>query len=130
MSLVLDASVVVAYLTASDRAFPLGTMFERGEDLHVPTYCDVEVVSGLSRWERHRGMRGEVPELLLDYVSLPLARHDHLRLLGRMLELRRKFSAVDASYLALAESLGAAFVTLDSTLARAAREHTQLPVFP
>lgn len=62
-------------------------------------------------------------EALRDYVDLPLTRHGHLHLLARMLILRRNFSAYDATYIALAERLGARLVTTDQKLARAAERH-------
>jgi predicted nucleic acid-binding protein len=52
-------------------------------------------------------------EALADYIDLPLARHGHLALLGRMLALRSTFSACDASYVALAEGLDAVLLTAD-----------------
>ena len=73
--------------------------------------------------------RVEFPaEALDDFLLLPLTRHEHLPLLGRMLALRRNFSAYDACYLALAERLGASFVTGDGRLAAAARRHLELDV--
>ncbi|MCZ6878353.1 MAG: type II toxin-antitoxin system VapC family toxin, partial [Acidobacteria bacterium] len=62
-------------------------------------------------------------EALEDYLDLPLIRHGHLNLLERVLQLRDNFSAYDATYLSLAESLGAHFVTADDSLARAVRRH-------
>lgn len=63
-----------------------------------------------------------------DYLRLPLRRHLHHRLMPRVLELRHKLTAYDATYVALAERLGAALVTTDEALARAAREHAALEV--
>jgi predicted nucleic acid-binding protein len=65
-----------------------------------------------------------------DYLDLPLARHGHQQLIGRVLDLRANFSAYDAAYVALAERLGAALLTGDERLARAARRHTGLATLP
>ncbi len=75
--------------------------------------------------------RGDVSEalgaeVLRDYLDLPLTRHGHSVLLERMLQLRENFSAYDATYVALAERLGAALATLDSGLVRGVRKHLDL----
>ena len=74
-----------------------------------------------------------------DVFPLPRAAHiDHqgLRLLQelgcldallpRMISLRENFSVYDAVYVALAESIGATFVTADDKLATAVRAHTKV----
>lgn len=58
-------------------------------------------------------------EVVDDYVALPLRRHGHEALLTRVLELRENFSAYDATYVALAERLGADLLTADAAFARA-----------
>jgi len=61
---------------------------------------------------------------MADYLDdLPLSRHGHQHLLARILSLRANFSAYDATYIALAERLGATLVTGDQRLARAAESH-------
>lgn len=60
---------------------------------------------------------------MADYLDLPLSRHGHQHLLARILNLRANFSAYDATYIALAERLGATLVTGDQRLARAAESH-------
>lgn len=75
--------------------------------------------------------RGDVSEALgaealRDYLDLPLTRHGHSVLLERILQLRDNFSAYDATYVALAERLGARLATLDSGLIRGVRQHLDL----
>jgi predicted nucleic acid-binding protein len=60
------------------------------------------------------------------YLALPLTRHGHAALLGRILALRDNFSAYDATYVALAERVGGRLLTADDPLARAVRTHTSL----
>jgi len=55
-------------------------------------------------------------EALGDYLRIPVTRHGHELLLARIFSLRDNFTAYDASYLALAEALGAQFLTLDESL--------------
>lgn len=97
--------------------------------LHVPALCDIEVASALRRLL----LRGTLSEkrtrqALADYLDLPVTRHGHQQLLARMLSLRTNFSAYDATYVALAERLGARLVTGDEVLARAARDHSEIPL--
>jgi predicted nucleic acid-binding protein len=75
--------------------------------------------------------RGDVSEALgaealRDYLDLPLTRHGHFLLLERILQLRENFSAYDATYVALAERLGARLATLDSGLIAGVRQHLDL----
>ena len=125
---VADASALVDYLLGqSDKVAAVVT--DRGTDLHAPALCDVEVVAALRRALR-LGLIDEprAAEALQDHLDLPLVRHGHEPLLGRMLELRENFSAYDAAYLALAERLGAALLTTDQRLARAARTVSRIPL--
>jgi len=72
-------------------------------DIHVPSLCDVEVVAGLRRGLAHRLLAEErAAEAIDDYLDLPVTRHGHQALVSRVLELRRNFSAYDATYVALA----------------------------
>jgi predicted nucleic acid-binding protein len=65
-----------------------------------------------------------------DYLDLPLTRHGHQPLLGRILDLRMNFSVYDATYVALAEQLGSRLLTADRGLTRAARTHTRVATLP
>jgi predicted nucleic acid-binding protein len=121
---VADASAIVEYLLRTESA----TSIERvitgvDSDLHIPALCDVEVCSALRRALLERRLSEErAKEALRDYSDLPVSRHGHLMFVERVLQLRRNFSACDATYVALAEYLKAIFVTADHSLARAVRE--------
>ena len=65
-------------------------------------------------------------DALEDYLDLPLIRHGHQALLGRILQLRSNFSAYDAAYVALAERLRSELLTADDALARAVRSQLRL----
>ena len=126
--LVVDSSALIDYLTAGSHQSPFSPAFREG-DLHVPEVCDVEIVSALRRPVLAGTLSSHTMQLLLvDYAELPVRRHRHLPLVGRAFELRDKFSAADAMYVALAERLEASLATADLGLARAARRHTSLEI--
>lgn len=124
---VVDASALVELLLGTTRGRALASTLQNPDlDLHAPELCDVEVMSAL----RRLGRQGRIEEVRLqeavqDYVDLPLVRHSHLPLLGRILGLRENFSAYDASYVALAEGLGGELLTADERLRRAVEERTE-----
>lgn len=126
--LVADASAVLEFLLRTERGERLGVVLTaRGVDLHVPALSDVEVVSALRGLVLRRLLSPErAEEALDDYLDLPLVRHGHLPLLRRAFQLRSNFSAYDATYVALAEALGAALCTADDRLAATVRVHHPL----
>jgi predicted nucleic acid-binding protein len=129
MRLVLDASAIVAFLVGSADG-PITGADLRQHDLHVPAICDVEVVGAISGAVRVGSLPDEAAQVaLVDYVSLPLGRHLHTRSIGRCYGLRDNFTAADAAYVALAESLDASLVTVDRSMARAVRRHTSVELF-
>lgn len=96
-------------------------------DLHVPALCDVEVTAALRRALLGRRLtERRARQALDDYRDLPLTRHGHETLLYRVLALRDNLSSYDATYVALAERLGAALLTADGPLLRAARKHVAI----
>jgi predicted nucleic acid-binding protein len=119
----VDASALVEFLLRTGRLGSLEAVVTDAErELDVPALCDIEVVSALRRATAARWLdpdRGE--QAIAHYAALPLRRHGHLALLRRVFELRDRFSAYDATYVALAERLGAALLTGDARLARALR---------
>jgi predicted nucleic acid-binding protein len=129
---VVDASALVEYLLGTEVGVSIGRML-RAEDteLNAPALCDVEVVAAF-----RRALLGDlvspsrVAEALTDYLDLPIARHGHQGLLGRVLELRAIFSAYDGTYVALAEQLSARLLTADEPLLRAVETHTRIVTIP
>jgi predicted nucleic acid-binding protein len=118
--IVVDASALLARLFDLRPADVLDQ-----EELHAPEICDLEVASFLTRVLRGRRLSPmRVAEAASDYVALPLTLHGHRPLLRRCLGLSDNFTVYDASYVALAEQLGARFLTLDRALARAVTDHT------
>jgi predicted nucleic acid-binding protein len=100
-------------------------------DLHIPSLCDVEVTAGLRRALLRRILSERRAALAVeDYLDLPLTRHGHQSLLRRILDLGMNLSVYDATYVALAEQLGAALLTADQGLTRAVRSHTRVATLP
>jgi len=118
--IVLDASAAVDVLVGLGGYVQLRDRLDRpGETLHAPHLFDIEVASALRGLEAGRVIEPEQADLALrDLGDLSIARYPHVPLLGRIWELRKNVSAQDASYVALAEALGAPLVTADARLAR------------
>jgi predicted nucleic acid-binding protein len=128
--IVVDASAITELLLQTE----LGTrverrLYESDEDLHAPHLIDVEVLSALRRLVRTGEVRPERAEAAIeDLASLRLSRHAHLDLATRVWELRQNFTAYDALYLALAESLNAAVVTCDRPFGTAPGHSVEIEV--
>src|SRR5713226_3433335 len=125
MRIIVDASALGEILLGTERAPVLREFISRsGTSLHVPSLCDVELLSVLRRALRLKALTVErAKQALAHYRALTLTRYGHLALLERILELRDNFSAYDAAYVALAERLRGTLVTGDDRLARAVREY-------
>jgi predicted nucleic acid-binding protein len=129
-ALVVDASALAEYLLSTERGRVVEeAMIDSGVEVHAPALCDVEVLSILRRAILGKRLAADrAADAIIDLLDLPLTRHGHLTLLGRMLRLRENFSAYDAAYVALAEELGAPLSTADGSLAQAVRAHLGLRV--
>lgn len=117
--IVIDASAAFELISLT----PAGHQIElRIGDVpaHAPHLLDAEVASSL---RRHCALGTCTPErarqALLDLSEMQLVRHAHYPLLERIWELRHNFTAYDACYLALAETLAATLLTRDGALGSA-----------
>ncbi|MGI9157782.1 MAG: type II toxin-antitoxin system VapC family toxin [Marmoricola sp.] len=127
--IVVDASVLVAALTANgdDGGRARGRL--RGKTLAAPEIVDLEVSSVLRRLL----LNGLLParraeQALSDLVDLPLRRAPHRALLSRCWSLRENLTIYDASYVALAEALDLVLVTSDARMSRAQGPRCQVDV--
>ena len=118
--IVTDAGVLVAIFVDDGIWGEMARARVRHEDLAAPELIDLEVTSAL------RGLlrAGKVEEFrarlaLADLRRLPLRRASHHGLVTRCWELRDNFTVYDASYIALAEILGATLVTTDTRMSHA-----------
>lgn len=118
--LVVDASVVAPALADDGTAGQVARDRLRGEDLIAPHLVDLEVASVLRRQLRTGALELHRAEAALTHLaSLPIRRASSTSLMRRIWALRDNLTVYDASYVALAEALGATLLTSDRGLAAA-----------
>lgn len=126
--IVVDASALLEVLLRTSRAEAIeNRFFDGAEPLHSPHLLDVEIAQVIRRFT----MLGELDALraqaaLDDAADFPIHRHSHGFLLRKVWDLRANFTAYDATYVALAETLEATLLTHDRRLAAAARRHVMV----
>lgn len=118
--IVVDAGIVATALADDGEDGRVARTWLRGDRLAAPESIDLEVTSVL---RRHTSGGRITPErgdrALHDLIALPLMRVPPRPFLPRCWELRHNLTVYDATYVALAESLGARLVTTDARLAHA-----------
>jgi predicted nucleic acid-binding protein len=116
--IVIDASVAVEVLLRTPigmRAAP--HIFH--EMRHAPHLIDVEFAHALRRLAC-AGLGHDISRSAIRNMrAWDVERHAHLPFLPRIWELRDSVTAYDASYIALAEALGAPLITCDGKMSRA-----------
>ena len=128
--IVLDASAAVEWLLGRAGADGVRRHLEDADTtVHAPAILGVEVASALRGLVLGGGVeavRGR--EALEDLADLGVETYDPTPLLLRVWQLRSNVSAYDATYLALAEVLGAVLVTADARLARVPGSRAEVEV--
>jgi predicted nucleic acid-binding protein len=121
--IVIDASAAVDLLLNTQRAGAVARALRPFREVHAPELIDPEVLAVIRRWTHRGWLPGDQAERAVEELGeLALVRHRHTGLRRRAWELRDRCSAYDAFYVALAEMLGAALLTTDARLGRAASE--------
>jgi predicted nucleic acid-binding protein len=129
--IVTDAGVLVAVFVDDGTWGEMARARVRNEDLAAPELIDLEVTSalrGLFRVGKVNEFRARIA--LADLRRLPLRRASHQGLVTRCWELRNNLTAYDASYVALAELLGATLITTDARLSRAPQIMCSVDLLP
>jgi predicted nucleic acid-binding protein len=126
--IVVDASAIVDILLRVPAIDMVAyRLFHSGESLHAPHLLDVEVAHALRRHEaRRQAGPTRCRDALDDLTRLRLFRHPHNMLLSRVWALRNNLTAYDATYVALAEVLGAPLLTRDQRLASSSGHHARI----
>jgi predicted nucleic acid-binding protein len=128
--IVIDASVAVELLLASEMGRRAAARTRAPTiALHAPELLDIEVVSVL----RKSVLRGRLDEeratvAVAGLLAWDVERHSHGPLVQRAWSLRSGITAYDATYVALAEALGATLLTCDARLARTAERFARVEV--
>jgi predicted nucleic acid-binding protein len=126
--IVVDASAIVEILLRTPDAIRVEErVLQPTQTLHAPHLLDVEVAQVLRRYAARGELTPERGTQALELlVRFPIARYPHEALLPRIWRLRGRLTAYDATYVALAEALGARLVTRDAKLARARGHDAQI----
>lgn len=128
--IVLDASALLELLLGTPTGLRVvKALDDETKSVHVPHLADVEVAHVLRRLIALKEIDAQSADEAIDELqNLPLMRHGHDALLDRIWAMRKNVSAYDATYLALAEVLGATLLTCDRRLAKAAGSHVRVKV--
>lgn len=132
---VVDASIVVRLLQNRRGDDGLRERFGQHRYLHAPALIDAEVTSttrGLLMTSKPeiKITIGRAEQMLDDFADLPLVRYPMQPYQRRALRLRDNFTAYDAFYVALAESLGVPLLTDDRKYAKAAGHTAIIETWP
>jgi predicted nucleic acid-binding protein len=118
--IVVDASAMYRTLVFGNDHPGLRARLLSEEVLHAPYLLDVEMLHALRRAERFGIVSPDrVYETRNELSQLSLVRYPEYLLTDAMWDLRNNISTYDATYVTLAEALGATLVTCDAKLARA-----------
>jgi predicted nucleic acid-binding protein len=120
LSVVVDASVVVAALVDTGASGTWAEEILTSAALHAPELARVEVMNILRRLERARRITiAEASAAYEDLMDLELEAFPFEPFAARVWELRHTLTCYDAWYVAVAEALGAPLATLDVPLSTA-----------
>jgi predicted nucleic acid-binding protein len=127
----LDASAAIDWLLQTPAGQRIESRIYLGKDtLHAPHLLDLEVAQVLRRLVYQGAIAAHrADEAIRDLVDLRINRYAHFVFLPRIWQLRHNFSAYDAAYIALAETLGAPLLTRDRRLASPGHHKAAVEIF-
>lgn len=126
--IVLDSSAVVEWLLGLPLADEVADRIIAADSLHVPALLDVEVAQVIRRYAASGEITAQTGERALKALAeLDAVRYTHELLLPLIWRLRDNLTAYDAAFAALAATLNAPLVTLDTRLTRALTPETTSP---
>ena len=121
MTLVVDATVVVAALIDNGDDGRWAESLLTSQDLAAPQLVQVEVANVLRRAAAAGEVSSDAATLAhADLLDLPIQLFPYEPFAARVWELRDNVTAYDGWYVAIAESIDAPLATLDHRLVRAA----------
>ena len=127
--IVADASVLVNALSDTEQAGQTARTLLADEEIAVPDFADVEVVSALrGLWLGKKITARRFATAVDDLLLLPAERYPSRPLMTRAVELRANVHPHDATYVALAEMLACRLVTTDKRLGRASGPRCRIEV--
>lgn len=132
---VVDASILVRLLQNRRGDTELRKRFGQERHVHAPALIDAEVTSairGLLRTSKPGTQihTGRAEAMLDDFAALPVIRYPMQPFQRRVLALRDNFTAYDAFYLALAESLDMPLLTDDRKFVKAPAHSAVIETWP
>jgi predicted nucleic acid-binding protein len=135
LTIVVDASIIVRLLQNRAGDEPLRERFGQQRHVHAPQLIDGEVASAirgllLTSKAEIRISPARAGEMLDDFADLSVVRYPMLRYQRRVLALRDDFTAYDAFYVALAETLRLPLLTDDRKYGRAAGHNAIVETYP
>jgi predicted nucleic acid-binding protein len=124
---VVDASVLVEYLTGGENEEAAEHAIGRERWVWAPALVDAEVGNALRRQVRAKVLTARKAHAALDdLLEMRLQRVEHRFLVERAWQLRDNVSFYDGLYVALAEAAGAPLLTFDKKLTRASGLRTEV----
>jgi predicted nucleic acid-binding protein len=130
MTLVVDASVIVAALVDSGAEGAWAEEVVGSKDLAAPHLMPVEAANILRLAAQAGDISQDVASLAhTDLLALPVELFPYEPFAPRVWELRGSVTAYDAWYVALAEALGIGLATLDRRLTRAPGPRCEFSTF-
>lgn len=132
---VVDASIVVRLLQNRREDAALRARFEQQRQVHAPALIDAEVTSAtrgllMTSKAAFTITAARAAQMLDDFADLPLHRYPMQPHQRRVLALRDNFTAYDAFYIALAESLAMPLLTGDRKYAKAPSRTVVIETWP